>query len=121
MALARKRCVLRMGDTIDTMEGSSCGRSDGSEVPDGGWRLPPSGLGGSCGPLLAGEFHLYDFGLSEVGHEYGPLALTHLHTVATVVEHFAEEGLTYQTVCDLEELLAQHSDIICDEKVINWT
>ena len=56
-------------------------------------------------PLLAEEFDLCEFGLSEINHRCGSLTPTHLVMVAIVVEHFGAEGLTYQTVCELEELL----------------
>jgi hypothetical protein len=69
-------------------------------------------------PLLAGEFDLYEFGLSEDNRQVGPLASTHLNMVATVVEHFGGEGLTHQSVRELEELLRQHSAILDDEQAL---
>ena len=70
-------------------------------------------------PLLAGEFDLYEFGLSEDNRQVGPLISTHLNMVATVVEHLGGEGLTHQTVRELEELLRQHSAILYDEQALD--
>jgi hypothetical protein len=71
-------------------------------------------------PLLEGElaFNEYDFGLSSDHLHYGTLTPTHLRMVATVVEHFGAEGLTYRTVRELEEFLTQYSNILCDEEAL---
>ena len=43
----------------------------------------------------------------------------HLDIVAPAVEHFGAEGLTYQTVRELQEFLSQHSVILYDEKALD--
>ena len=70
-------------------------------------------------PLLEGELDLDEFGLPEDDRQCGSLTSKHLHIVATVVEHLGVEGLEYQIVRELEELLWQYSAILRDERALD--
>jgi len=69
-------------------------------------------------PLLEGEFDLYEFGLAKDDGKYGRLTTTHLHIIVTVVEHLRAEELTHKGADELENLLGQHSNILCDEQAL---
>ena len=68
-------------------------------------------------PLLEGEFNLYEFGLSD-HDKCGYLTPTHLHLVATAVEHLGAERLARQTVHELENFLERYSNILDDKEAL---
>jgi len=119
MALPCQCRVPRMGDAIDTMEGSPRSASDESEVQvEDGDRHRVDWIA-RVTPLLEGDFNLYDFGLAKEDNIYGQLTQIHLRTVATAVGHFGAGRLTYEMVRELEEFLGRHPNTLRDEKALD--